>query len=139
METTTTRATLDLQDLMDEHLTTSNLVTRETGRSMRELIELRLEREPEGTVVALDFSHVGIIDFSCADEIISKRSSSSGIKKRLPLVTWRTTRKSKSAWPARSYSIYLKRVWCNAPVNACQTEVGNLSTVRCSSNAEVCW
>jgi hypothetical protein len=72
METITTRANYDLRDLMDEHLVTSNLVTRETGRSMRELIELRLEREPEGTVVALDFSHVGIIDFSCADEIISK-------------------------------------------------------------------
>jgi len=72
METITTRANYDLRDLMDEHLTTSNLVTRETGRSMRELIELRLEREPEGAVVALDFSHVGIIDFSCADEIVSK-------------------------------------------------------------------
>jgi hypothetical protein len=72
METTTTRAQYDLRDLMDEHLATSNLVTRETGRAMRELIELRLEREPAGTVVSLDFSHVGIIDFSCADEIISK-------------------------------------------------------------------
>ena len=72
METITTRAHYDLRDLMDEHLATSNLVTRETGRSMRELIELRLEREPEGAVVSLDFSHVGIIDFSCADEIISK-------------------------------------------------------------------
>jgi hypothetical protein len=72
METITTRANYDLRDLMDEHLATSNLVTRETGRSMRELIELRLEREPEGAVVALDFSHVGIIDFSCADEIVSK-------------------------------------------------------------------
>jgi len=72
METITTRANYDLRDLMDEHLATNNLVTRETGRSMRELIELRLEREPEGTVVALDFSNVGIIDFSCADEIISK-------------------------------------------------------------------
>jgi hypothetical protein len=74
METTTraTRATYDLRELMDEHLATSNLVTRETGRSIRESIEARLEREPEGTVVALDFSHVGIIDFSCADEIISK-------------------------------------------------------------------
>jgi hypothetical protein len=72
METITTRAIYDLRDLMDEHLATSNLVTRETGRSMRELIELRLEREPEGAVVALDFSHVGIIDFSCADEIVSK-------------------------------------------------------------------
>jgi hypothetical protein len=69
---TTTRATYDLRDLMDEHLVTSNLVTRDTGRSIRESIETRLEREPEGTVVALDFSHVGIIDFSCADEIISK-------------------------------------------------------------------
>jgi hypothetical protein len=72
METITTRANYDLRDLMDEHLATNNLVTRETGRSMRELIELRLEREPEGAVVALDFSHVGIIDFSCADEIVSK-------------------------------------------------------------------
>lgn len=72
METITTRANYDLRELMDEHLATSNLVTRETGRSMRELIELRLEREPEGAVVALDFSHVGIIDFSCADEIVSK-------------------------------------------------------------------
>jgi hypothetical protein len=72
METITTRAIYDLRDLMDEHLATSNLVTRETGRSMRELIELRLDREPEGAVVALDFSHVGIIDFSCADEIVSK-------------------------------------------------------------------
>jgi hypothetical protein len=74
METTTraTRATYDLRELMDEHRGTSNLVTRETGRSIRESIEARLEREPEGTVVALDFSHVGIIDFSCADEVISK-------------------------------------------------------------------
>lgn len=69
---TTTRATYDVRDLMDEHHATSNLVTRETGRSIREAIEARLEREPEGTVVAMDFSHVDIIDFSCADEVISK-------------------------------------------------------------------
>jgi hypothetical protein len=70
---TTTRATYDLRDLMDEHTSgSSNLVTRETGRMMRESIEARLDREPEGTVVALDFAHVGIIDFSCADEVIGK-------------------------------------------------------------------
>jgi hypothetical protein len=71
---TATRMTYDLRDLMDEHLGsgTKNLVTRETGRFIRESIETRLEREPEGTVIALDFAHVGIIDFSCADEIISK-------------------------------------------------------------------
>ena len=74
MNITTTRATYDVRELMDEHLArgSSNLVTRETGRSIREAIETRLEREPEGAVVAMDFSHVGIIDFSCADEIISK-------------------------------------------------------------------
>jgi hypothetical protein len=73
MDTTTTRATYDFRDLMDELASgSSNLVTRETGRVIREAIEARLEREPEGTVVAMDFSHVGIIDFSCADEVISK-------------------------------------------------------------------
>src|SRR5262245_26251382 len=72
METTTSRAIYDLGDLMDEHLTTSNLVTRETGRAMRESSELRLERVPEGTRVALYFAHVGMIDFSCADAVISK-------------------------------------------------------------------
>jgi hypothetical protein len=41
METTTTRATYDLRDLMDEHLAISNLVTRETGRDIRESIEAR--------------------------------------------------------------------------------------------------
>lgn len=70
---TTTRATYDLRDMMDEYTSgSSHLVTRETGRVIRESIETRLEREPEGTVVALDFSHVGIIDFSCADEVIGK-------------------------------------------------------------------
>jgi hypothetical protein len=70
---TTTRAILDLQEVMDEQQAgAKNLVTRETGRLIRESVESRLEREPEGTVVAMDFSHVGIIDFSCADEVISK-------------------------------------------------------------------
>jgi hypothetical protein len=70
---TTTRAIFDLQEVMDEQQAgAKNLVTRETGRLIRESIESRLEREPEGTVVALDFSHVGIIDFSCADEVVSK-------------------------------------------------------------------
>ena len=70
---TITRAVYDFRDVMDEQSNgSSNLVTRETGRVVRESIESRLEREPEGTVIALDFSHVGIVDFSCADEIISK-------------------------------------------------------------------
>ena len=71
---TTKRGTYDLRELMDEQLAngSTNLVTRETGRAIRESIEARIEREPEGTVVSLDFSHVSIIDFSCADDIVSK-------------------------------------------------------------------
>lgn len=71
---TITRAIYDFRDVMDEQLSNGsrNLVTRETGRLIRESVESRLEREPEGTVVVLDFSHVGIVDFSCADEVISK-------------------------------------------------------------------
>jgi hypothetical protein len=70
---TTTRAIFDLQEVMDEQQAgAKNLVTRETGRLIRESVESRLEREPDGTVVAMDFSHVGIIDFSCADEVVSK-------------------------------------------------------------------
>lgn len=49
-----------------------NLVTRETGKVMREALEGRIQSEPEGTVVVLDFSNVGIIDFSCAEEVITK-------------------------------------------------------------------
>ena len=49
-----------------------NLVTRETGRRMREALEERLQAEPEGEVVILDFKGVGILDYSCADEIVAK-------------------------------------------------------------------
>lgn len=49
-----------------------NLVTRETGKVMREALEGRIQSEPEGTVAVLDFSNVGIIDFSCAEEVITK-------------------------------------------------------------------
>ena len=36
------------------------------------LRELYMANEPEGSVVALDFSSIGIIDYSCADEIVTK-------------------------------------------------------------------
>lgn len=49
-----------------------NLVTRETGKVMREALEGKIQSEPQGTVVVLDFSNVGIIDFSCAEEVIAK-------------------------------------------------------------------
>ena len=49
----------------------SNLVTRPTGRAVRTQIELLL-RASERSLTVIDFSHVSMIDFSCADEVIAK-------------------------------------------------------------------
>ncbi|HMC54039.1 MAG TPA: hypothetical protein VKH19_02615 [Gemmatimonadaceae bacterium] len=49
----------------------SNLVTRPTGAAVRTQIELQLhDTDPSLTII--DFSHVSMIDFSCADEVIAK-------------------------------------------------------------------
>ena len=63
-----------LHKLLKEELRNGSrdLVTRHSGRAMRERIERALAKEVEGTVVGLDFSEIGIIDFSCADEIVAK-------------------------------------------------------------------
>lgn len=50
----------------------SDLVTRPSGQVMRERIEKEIQQEKKGEIIALDFSQIGIIDFSCADEIIAK-------------------------------------------------------------------
>ncbi len=50
----------------------SNLVTRPTGRAVRYAIEQRIEENGGTCLSILDFSRVGIIDFSCADEIVAK-------------------------------------------------------------------
>ncbi|UCD71573.1 MAG: hypothetical protein JSW70_00880 [Syntrophobacterales bacterium] len=50
----------------------NNLVTRETGAVMRERLERELIAEVGPTVAFLDFSGVGVIDYSCADEVIAK-------------------------------------------------------------------
>jgi hypothetical protein len=49
----------------------SNLVTRPTGRAVRTQIETLLDAQ-ERTLTVIDFSHVSMIDFSCADEVIAK-------------------------------------------------------------------
>ncbi len=66
--------TYDLYRLLGEELKngSNNLVTRPTGQAVRERIERDLEQEPEGSVVGLDFAKVGVIDYSCADEIAAK-------------------------------------------------------------------
>ena len=49
----------------------SNLVTRPTGRAVRGQIEVMLQSSRRSLTV-IDFSHVSMIDFSCADEVIAK-------------------------------------------------------------------
>jgi hypothetical protein len=50
----------------------SNLVTRPTGVAVRTEIEMALARLPERSLTVIDFSHVGLLDFSCADEVVGK-------------------------------------------------------------------
>jgi hypothetical protein len=50
----------------------SNLVTRPTGAAVRLGIEHQLDEIGDRALAILDFSHVGLLDFSCADEIVAK-------------------------------------------------------------------
>lgn len=64
----------DLYKLLKEELGngSNNLVTRPSGQTIRERIERDMEKEPDGAVIGLDFSKIGVIDYSCADEIVAK-------------------------------------------------------------------
>lgn len=66
--------TYDLHILLQEEISNDarDLVTRPTGQAIRIRIERDLEGEPGGAVIGLDFSQVGVIDYSCADEIVAK-------------------------------------------------------------------
>jgi hypothetical protein len=50
----------------------SNLVTRATGRAVRGQLELVLGGLAGERLAVLDFSQVGVLDFSCADEIVAQ-------------------------------------------------------------------
>lgn len=49
-----------------------DLVTRRTGAAVRTLIERQLDGLADGTVAFLDFSRIGVLDRSCADEFVAK-------------------------------------------------------------------
>lgn len=51
---------------------TLHLVTRGMGAAVRTAIAEHLQRLERGALVTLDFSGVGIVDFSCADECLAK-------------------------------------------------------------------
>lgn len=50
----------------------NDLVTRPTGAAVRDGIERQLAELGERTLTVIDFSHVGLLDYSCADEIVAK-------------------------------------------------------------------
>ena len=54
----------------------SYLVTRQTGQAVRSSIEEQLSARSGPVVTVLDFRHVSVIDFSCADEVVAKLADS---------------------------------------------------------------
>ncbi|HEY4306778.1 MAG TPA: hypothetical protein VGM82_20070 [Gemmatimonadaceae bacterium] len=50
----------------------SNLVTRPTGAAVRGQIEEMLDDSGSRALTVIDFSHVSMIDLSCADEVVAK-------------------------------------------------------------------
>jgi hypothetical protein len=66
---------IDLSSVLRQTLSCelySNLVTRPTGAAVRTQIEALLATARERSLTVIDFSHVGMIDFSCADEVVAK-------------------------------------------------------------------
>ena len=49
-----------------------NLLTRPTGMAVRHQIERELLAIREGGTTSLDFSSIGLMDYSCADEVVAK-------------------------------------------------------------------
>jgi hypothetical protein len=65
---------IDLSEVLRETVSCdlySNLVTRPTGAAVRAQIEALL-RESDRALAVIDFTHVRMIDFSCADEVVAK-------------------------------------------------------------------
>ena len=50
----------------------ADLVTRSTGAAVRRCIEAELSSLSEEDVATLDFTHIGMMDYSCADEVVAK-------------------------------------------------------------------
>ena len=64
----------DLYKILKDELKngSSDLVTRPSGQAIRGRIERDIVKEGDRVVIALDFSKIGVIDYSCADEIVAK-------------------------------------------------------------------
>lgn len=64
----------DLYKILKKELKngSSDLVTRPSGQAIRGRIERDIVKEGDRAVISLDFSKIGVIDYSCADEIVAK-------------------------------------------------------------------
>ena len=66
---------IDVHAVLQESVSAiyADLVTRPTGRVVRERIERAMATSQDSVTVArIDFTGVGCIDYSCADEIVAK-------------------------------------------------------------------
>jgi hypothetical protein len=67
---------IDVHAVLQESLpgVYADLVTRPTGRLVRERIEraIATAARDDGAIARIDFTGVGCIDYSCADEIVAK-------------------------------------------------------------------
>lgn len=65
--------TIRLNDVLREaiHRPVRDLVTRPTGVAIRNRIRQAMDETPHPTA-RLDFAEVGLLDFSCADEVVAK-------------------------------------------------------------------
>lgn len=50
----------------------ADLVTRSTGAAVRRCIEAEIATLGDDDVVTLDFTHIGMMDYSCADEVVAQ-------------------------------------------------------------------
>lgn len=64
---------IELAPILREAVPTpyTDLVTRPTGAAIRDRIEARIAGSPYPTT-HLDFQAIGLLDFSCADEVVAK-------------------------------------------------------------------
>jgi hypothetical protein len=64
---------IDVQSALDSlSMPYHDLVTRRTGAAVRTVIERQLAGLADGSVAFLDFTHIGVLDRSCADEFVAK-------------------------------------------------------------------
>lgn len=65
---------IDVGEVLQRSVTSlySSLVTRPTGRAVRMAIETQLQGAGTLSISLIDFSEVGLIDYSCADEVVAK-------------------------------------------------------------------